>query len=297
MMELKIKEIKRDMAKTFVEIYHYSHNLGVFKRAYGLYQKKNLVGCCVFGFPVGRQTIKSISPILENEEVLELTRLVIIDEIGKNAESYFISRAIKNLKEDIPTIKVIISYADPMHTHKGTIYQASNFLYQGNKTMLIQGYWHFLDGKKIHPRSLVAKYGTIKEDELKKLGLNYKRIKMLNKHRYILLVGSKKEKKEIMKTLKHPILPYPKKAGEVSREIRLISNRERMVQFHHPALQQKTLSNLSATPRTLPNGNSDKSEEFNMGLKVPTSSPPKLSPTEITSPNPNIKCNNLVCLK
>jgi len=33
-------------------------------------------------------------------------------------------------------------------------------------------------------------------------------------------------------------------------------------------------------------------KEFNMGLEVPTSSPPKLSPTEITSPNPNIKSNS-----
>jgi len=30
-------------------------------------------------------------------------------------------------------------------------------------------------------------------------------------------------------------------------------------------------------------------KEFNMGLEVPTSSPPKLPPTEITSPNPNIQ--------
>ena len=48
---------------------------------------------------------------------------------------------------------------------------------------------------------------------------------------------------------------------------------------------------LSDKTSTLPNGNSDKSEEFNKCLKVPTSSPPKLSPTEITSPNPNIKLN------
>ena len=34
-------------------------------------------------------------------------------------------------------------------------------------------------------------------------------------------------------------------------------------------------------------------KEFNMGLEVPTSSPPKLSPTEITSPNPNIKLNKV----
>ena len=36
---------------------------------------------------------------------------------------------------------------------------------------------------------------------------------------------------------------------------------------------------------------SAKQKGFNMGLEVPTSSPPKLSPTEITSPNPNIQQN------
>ena len=101
--------------------------------------------------------------------------------------------------------------------------------------MLIQGYWHFLDGKKIHPRNLVAKYGTIKENNLKEMGLNYKRIEMLNKHRYILLIGNHKENKNILGTLKHPILPYPKKAEEVSREIRLITDQERLVQSHHSA--------------------------------------------------------------
>ena len=70
---------------------------------------------------------------------------------------------------------------------------------------------------------------------LEEMGLNYKRIKMLNKHRYILLIGNHKENKNILKTLKHPILPYPKKAEEVSREIRLITNQERVVQSHHSA--------------------------------------------------------------
>ena len=235
MKKYQIIEIDRNEAKDFIEIYHYTHNLGVFKVAYGLFLNKKIVGCIVFGFPIGRQTIKSISPILQNSEVLELTRLVLLDEIEKNSESYFISKAIKILKKNHPKLKVIISYSDPMYSHLGIIYQATNFLYQGNKTMLIQGYWHFLDGKKIHPRSLVAKFGTIKQDKLMKLGLNYKRMKMLNKHRYIFLIGNHRENKEILKTLKHPILPYPKNAEEVSREIRLITNQERMVQFHHSA--------------------------------------------------------------
>ena len=52
-------------------------------------------------------------------------------------------------------------------------------------------------------------------------------------------------------------------------------------------LSQQTLSNLSATPRTLPNGNPN--GEFNMGLEVPTSSTPKS--LSATSLNPNIKSN------
>jgi len=36
---------------------------------------------------------------------------------------------------------------------------------------------------------------------------------------------------------------------------------------------------------------SDKLKGFNMRDEIPTSSPPKLSPTEITSPNTNIKSN------
>jgi len=63
-----------------------------------------------------------------------------------------------------------------------------------------------------------------------------------------------------------------------------------------PQYYKLSLERLSDKTSTLPNGNSDKSEEFNMGLKVPTSSPPKLSPTEITSPNPNIKLNSGGCL-
>jgi DNA modification methylase len=54
-------------------------------------------------------------------------------------------------------------------------------------------------------------------------------------------------------------------------------------------LSQQTLSNLSATPRTLPNGNSDKSEEFNISLKTTPSASSKL-PTA-TSLNNNIKRN------
>ena len=47
--------------------------------------------------------------------------------------------------------------------------------------------------------------------------------------------------------------------------------------------QQSVTDFTSATPTFV------SQKEFNMGLEVPTSSPPKLSPMEITSPNPNYR--------
>ena len=59
------------------------------------------------------------------------------------------------------------------------------------------------------------------------------------------------------------------------------------------SINKKDVSNSSPPVRTSNSTSltSDKPKGFNMGLEVPTSSPPKLSPTEITSPNPNIKRN------
>jgi len=57
---------------------------------------------------------------------------------------------------------------------------------------------------------------------------------------------------------------------------------------HKKSYLNKNPFNAILSP-TSPNGDFSNEKEHNMDLEVPTSSPPKLSPTEITSPNPNIK--------
>ncbi len=75
--------------------------------------------------------------------------------------------------------------------------------------MLVKGYTHIVFGEELHPRSCVAKYGTIKENELKNIDPNYKRVSLKKKHRYILILDVK-NKCKIIETLKHPILKYVK---------------------------------------------------------------------------------------
>ena len=208
MIDYTISIIDKNIAKKLIIENHYSHKWTSCRYALGLFDEGLLIGVAVYGFPVGRQTVKSITPNLNNDEVLELTRLWLVDEAPKNSESYFIGKTFEWLRKNTK-IKVLISYSDPMQGHLGIIYQATNWLYQGNNTMLIKGYLHKINGVIMHPRSVVALYGTIKESEIKLIDPNYERIEMLKKHRYIYILN-KKDKKLILSQLKHSILAYPK---------------------------------------------------------------------------------------
>lgn len=207
-MNYSVELIDKNIAKELIIKNHYSHKWSSCRYALGLFDNNILIGVAVYGFPVGRQTIKSITNKLENSDVLELTRLWLIDEAPKNSESYFLGKTFDWLKKNTK-IKVLISYSDPMYDHTGIIYQATNWIYQGNNTMLIKGYLHKINGEIMHPRSVVALYGTTKMEDLKKIDTNYERIEMKKKHRYLYILH-KKNRKEIISELKHKILPYPK---------------------------------------------------------------------------------------
>ena len=208
-----IKEIEKNVAKELIIKNHYSHKWTSCRYALGLFNSdEKLIGVAVYGFPVGRQVVKSISPILENNDVLELTRLWVIDEAPKNSESHFLGMTFKWLKKHTH-IKVLISYSDPMYNHTGVIYQATNWLYQGNNTMLVKGYLHKINGEIMHPRSVVAKYNTTNEVKLREICSEYEKIEMKKKHRYIMILD-KRSKKEILNTLKHPVKHYPKDNSE-----------------------------------------------------------------------------------
>ncbi len=222
-----IGKVDRITAKGFIEKHHYSHNLSLCKVAYGLFYKTNisslflddiehkLIGVIVYSQPAGRSSAESISELIKINECMELIRLVILDGYGKNMESYFISQSLKLLKKDFPNIKAILSYADNEAGHRGIIYQACNFYYQGNSTLaLMPNYSVSLIGPPyewIHSRTISSTYGSHNVECLKKkIGHDFYHKKESSKHRYFYLLGNKKEKREIMKNLKHPVLPYPK---------------------------------------------------------------------------------------
>ena len=199
--------IDKATAKALIVKNHYSKKWSSCRYALGLFDADKLIGVAVYGFPVGRQTVKSISASLGNSDVLELTRLWLVDEAPKNSESFFLGRTFDWLRKNT-SAKVLISYSDPMYGHLGTIYQATNWMYQGNSTMLVKGYMHSIFGELMHPRSVVARYGTIKPDTLTAIDPEYKRVETKKKHRY-LYVLHKRDRAKLIRELKHKVLPYP----------------------------------------------------------------------------------------
>ena len=223
--KLSVEEITKSMAKKMVVKYHYSHLWTKCSVALGLFNDtgkehsffsgntEELIGVCVYGDPIGRHSGGSISELLDRKQVLELTRLYVHDGYGSNIESWFISQTFKWLKKNFSSIEALISYADPKEGHAGTIYQATKWIYHGNSIRPNDTYSFKLkpDEQWIHGRTLANTYKTNDIEKLKKkIGHTFwYRVEPL-KHRYVYLL---KNRRKLLKNLKHPSLPYPKVGG------------------------------------------------------------------------------------
>jgi hypothetical protein len=208
--ELKTKIVDKDYASRFISRYHYSHNCSNIVLAIGQWYGDELVNCIVFNYCCGREMAKQVLKNGSNDNVLELSRMVSIEPKPKNLESYAISRALKLLKDVMPNIEVVVSYADNTMGHKGYCYQASGFTYYGQSRPTKEFY---LDGKRIHERNLNNNYGTSSIEELKKkLGdrIVVKTNKETKSRYYIILAKDKREKKLIKKNILVKSLPFPK---------------------------------------------------------------------------------------
>jgi hypothetical protein len=226
--KVSIRKINNNIAKEIIVKHHYSHAWTMCSLALGVFYKtdremeffegeeEELIGCLVFGNPVGRSTAASLSPDLKISQVYELTRLFIHDGYGKNIESYCIGQSLNYIKHNHSNIKAVISYSDPEQGHVGTIYKATNAIYQGNDIALMPNFSVSLVDKPyewLHSRTVSARYGTHNVERLKKIiGKTFYRKKESSKHRYLWILAPKREKKKILKTLKHPPLPYPTSA-------------------------------------------------------------------------------------
>ena len=195
-----IAQISKKQCEVFVTKKHYSHRASIFWKGFGLIEEGKITGVCVYGQP--SPPIQKHSFVDRDFRLYELARLVVQSKT-KNAASFLIGNSLKQL--DSPS--AVVSYADMEQNHAGIIYQATNWLYTGATKS--HDHLYIVNGKRTHPMTLRDRGVTNPKQWAK--DNNIQTVKPFDKHRYFFINGTKKQKRDMLKKLKYPVInDYPK---------------------------------------------------------------------------------------
>jgi hypothetical protein len=145
---------EQDIAEAFIKLHHYAGYASPTPHRFGLYCRGELVGVALFGPPASMNAHRAVWPTLGTKEAVTLGRLVLLDSVPKNGESWFIARCLELLaspklyrplmSDGTPRLPVVgvESCSDPwprvnakgetvFRGHLGIVYQATNGRYVG----------------------------------------------------------------------------------------------------------------------------------------------------------------------
>lgn len=167
-----------------------------------------IVGAIVFANPISEQVRRYVAGDGNERQVTELHRLYTDDRCGKNVESWFISRALKLLKEKKPKYRFVVSFADQRQGHVGTVYQATNAIYTGTTTETGGDHKFYKDEEgRLRSKRQAGENITMEDAEER----GWEIVERGAKHRYVLLLPDRYESKaDVLEDLQCHDRPYPK---------------------------------------------------------------------------------------
>lgn len=184
--DIKISRPTQAEYVEFMDKYHYMGAGGRRGYAVGAYFNGQLIAVAIIGSITRKEIAMRMG--VDSTVIRELARFCIHPNYHqKNFATWFMSRVLKSFSSDFPRIKKLISFADTTQGHDGTIYKASNWVYDGMATASY--HYENVAGDMIHKKTVYTL--------AKKLGLSEKE--------YVNLNGLKKvkhkEKKRFYKDL------------------------------------------------------------------------------------------------
>ena len=177
-------------AKEMIINNHYSKkwNTQFGKLNIGVFKNNKLKGVAVFGRQMNPKSFKKIINDDNMDSILELNRLWISDELGKNSETLLLSVCFKYIKHNLHKVRAIQSFADG-RLGCGTIYKASNFKYYGKQQSL---FFEHTSGEVYHK---VPMENTKRPSGFKKLNEMFIKGELkpfkVNTYRYIYVLDKK----------------------------------------------------------------------------------------------------------
>lgn len=127
--QLLIKPIVPSVANKFVKLHHYSKKVVPNSNIhFGVFSENKLSGVMQFGSPINKKGTINLVKDTKWYGMLELNRMVFLNNLPKNSESRTIAICMKLIKKHYPKIEWIVSFADGTQCGDGTIYRASGFV-------------------------------------------------------------------------------------------------------------------------------------------------------------------------
>lgn len=204
-MNYSVRQITRAETEPFIIGIHYAKRWPSISWSFGLFDGNELVGVCTYGTPASSTLKKGICGEELKDSVVELNRLCLRDN-KKNEASFLVSASLRLL----PKGKIVVSFADTDQGHKGTVYQASNFIYCGLSAKRTD--WKVKGLEHLHGQTISDEFRGSKnraQAMRDKYGDDFYLKPRSRKHRYVFFVGSKSFKKKAANALKYKIESYP----------------------------------------------------------------------------------------
>ena len=204
----RVEPIPKEQTHEWLLKKHYAHRIPPIMESFGLYDgDRKLQGVCTFGMPT-RMFNDGDAVFGGNlsQRTLELNRLVVNENLGKNVLSFFVSKCLMLLPKPL----CVVSYADSNAGHHGYIYQATNWIFTGKTEP--RSKFVDINGKDVHERTIWSRYGS---EEKALASKEIIKTQQEGKYRYFQFLGSREEVQRMKSLLAYPIQKYPK--GQNSR--------------------------------------------------------------------------------
>ena len=233
-------------AKTFVVAQHYSGSFPAARRCYSLRDRQGLlVGAAVLSVPSHPKVLTNVFPGRSLDELAELGRFVLLDEVPAPAESWMIARVLELAARD--GIHGIVAFSDPVPRtttdgavvfpgHVGHIYRASSARYCGRsrarmlhvlpsgQVLSERTISKILSGERGHAygEQILCSFGAMPRAPGQPAG-DWLAAAMLQaqmrtlyhggNHRFVFVAGSRSVKRWFRLGL--PVLPYPLRPDDI----------------------------------------------------------------------------------
>ena len=196
--------------REFCQRYHYTHVGNNINWRWGLWHRHTLLGVVAYNLPT-RSVCASVFGEEHLDKVWHMGRLAMAETAPQNSESRLIGGSLRAIAAEHPNVWAVLTYAATDVGHIGYVYQATNAIYTGEAG---------------DPSYYIDAAGSRRGTHLDGRGVTAERAAAMGwtkasggpKHRYVYLLGNKRERRERRALLRYPVLPYPKASAHHSTE-------------------------------------------------------------------------------